>query len=687
MTLARTWTISLDRDLRRIATQHNVDEPFFGAVVLSSADGDKEYRIGTARISDERVVDWRHPLAQLYYQEPGSYFQSEALGFSRIEGQSKRKAALDVRGRRVVASVVQTTDSVERVVAGAHGFESLAEGGRAGGPLGDLRALLTPAQHRIVSASRNEPLIVRGKAGSGKTSVALHRVAWLTYAHQGQTEPALDAAGVLVLMFNRALMSFTASMLAPLGLARATVDTFHGWALVAVNNGYGGKIKLDFDHAPDDDIAASLKKHVGMLGAIDAFVRQQTEKVDGFLREQLVPYGVEGRQWAERWAATNDQPLVRRLIRLRSEALAAKDQTRGPVSQRHAQAHKLFQAAVKRTTLYKEELNHLLTDSALLHKHLTGIPVTDLARLANNQRALAERGGSSRRPGPSIRFEDLALLLRLMQVKNGGLPGINEQVHRYEHVVIDEVQDFGAVELAVMLGAVQSRTGVTLVGDLNQKIVPGADFAGWDQVAKALGVNGHDVFSLDVAHRSTRPIMALADRLVGDTTSEGREGPLPRLVRSAPEDIAEAISEVIFDLLNELPSPHIAVVVRKQSDINPLRDVLDDWLEGIVEVRRGHNKDFTFAPGVSVTNYRQVKGLEFDAVVVVEPSEENYPNNEQGTRNLYTTITRARDRLCFVSAHAPTPRLAEALQDGLIDGPPEEEVPELNLEDLDLPLF
>ena len=104
-------------------------------------------------------------------------------------------------------------------------------------------------------------------------------------------------------------------------------------------------------------------------------------------------------------------------------------------------------------------------------------------------------------------------------------------------------------------------------------------------------------------------------------------------------------------------------------------------------VRRGHNKHFDFAPGVTVTNYRQIKGLEFDAVVVVEPDEEHYPSDVQGTRNLYTVITRARERVIIVATDRLTPKLATALAEGRLDGPPEEVVPELALDDLDIPLF
>jgi len=687
MTEPRSWAAQLDRDLRRVAVQQNLEEPFFGAFTLASTGGLREVRVGTTRVADERIVDWRHPLARAFYQDPGSHFESTGQHGEPLEGTSTRKAMLTVKGRRILACVVQTQTLTERVVAGPDGFHTATRSGRASGPLGELRALLTPAQHRIVSASRHEPLIVRGKAGSGKTSVALHRVAWLAYAHSSQQEAALDPSGVLVLMFNRSLMALTASMLAPLGLEAATIDTFHGWAKQAVEAGYQGELKLDLKPEHGDPIARGIKKHVGMLTAIDAFVARQTQRVDAFLRARLEPYAAEGEHWTGRWEETAAQPVVQRLVQLRSEALDMRDQSRGVVAQRHAQAHKLFSAAIRRTTLYKEELHRLLGDADFLAPHLPGVPADALATLIRNQKALGSRGGTPRRPGPSVRFEDYALLLRLMQVKNGGLPGANEAIHRYEHVVIDEVQDFGAVELAVMLGAVQSRTGVTLVGDLNQKIVAGTDFVGWSAVAEQLGMGEHGIFSLEVAHRSTEPIMALADGLVGDETSPGRSGRIPRLLHAHPEGLIDVIAQALVELVDELSEPHIAVVLRHRDHVKPMVMELTHRLDGVTSVRRGHNKYFAFEPGVTVTNYRQIKGLEFDVVIVVEPDEAHYPQSQQGTRNLYTVITRARERVIFVATGTLSPVLAEALAAGRIDGPTEETVPEVDLDDLDIPLF
>ncbi len=685
----RAYASGLDAELRSAAATHDLDEPFIGAVTLRTAASSNEYRVGERRVPGSKIVDWRHPLAGAYFTDPGERFSLVAPGYALVEGRVDRRAALTVAGRAVRAVRVQTPSQTVRLVAGPEGFDAPeARDAKASGlHLGDLRSLLTPAQYRLISSSRGQALIVRGRAGSGKTSVALHRVAWLAYPGEAGEREAVDPSRVLIVMYNRALADYVRGLLVPLGLTAARLDTFHAWALGAVSRGYRGKIKIDQASRPGAEAAAAVKKHVGILAAVDAFVARQVAAADDYLAEKLAPYGDTGATWVRRWRATAG-PVVRRLVGLRRAALNARDAARGLEAQRLVEIHKVFVAAVTRVTLYKEELVRLLTDSTLLAAHLPGVSAAVLAEAAAFQRALATVDGSERHPGPGVRFDDLAILIRLMQVKNGGLPDSSddEKVHTFDHLVVDEAQDFGAVELAVLFGAVRARTGVTIVGDLNQKIVPDADFLGWDGIARALGLTGAQVCALEVGHRSTGPIVALADALVGEAPSEGRPGALPRYVAVAPERVAEAVADEVLATLADDPAAHVAVVLPRREEVGPLMAALSGLLGGLCAVREGYNKEFVFAPGVTVTNRRQVKGLEFDSIVLVEPSASHYPDTLEGRRNLYTTVTRARDRLAFVGSQPLSPLLAPLLAAGLIEAVGVDLVPPAEIDALDEPL-
>jgi DNA helicase IV len=268
--------------------------------------------------------------------------------------------------------------------------------------------------------------------------------------------------------------------------------------------------------------------------------------------------------------------------------------------------------------------------------------------------------------------------------KHGGLPDVQreDEVDVYDHLVIDEAQDFGAVELDVLFSVVRSRTGITVVGDTNQKIVPSADFIGWDALARELGLDAAAVSQLEVAHRSTAPIMAVANTLTGDPTGPGRPGPMPRLHRTdSPERVRELLVTEVARLAQEHEHGHVAVVTRSRRAAQELAPVLAGELRGVV-VRHGHNKSFAFEPGVTVTNMAQVKGLEFDAVVVLEPDASAYPaDGQDGRRWLYTVCTRAKSDLVFIVRGEPTPLLAPAIEQKLIEVADDAVVPEFQGDD------
>ncbi len=657
----------LDTDFRGSCARLDTDEPWFGRFTLRVANDVRPYKLGPRRVLDERILDWRHPLARAYYDAaPGEEFELDAPGFAAIAGVVESLAAITARARTVRRVELRTADGKVAVVANDTGFEVPGSERRQATHvegLPDVLALLTPAQYRLITASRRNPVIIQGRAGSGKTTVALYRVAWLTFADEDAREPPVDASKVLIVMFNKALSSFVRHALVPLKLEAAQLDTFHGWALNEVKRSYRGAVEIDTSERPGRATAAALKKQIGVLRALEAFVDRQSRTLEGWLEEKLVPYG--SAEWMKRYRAL-DTPVVRRLVALRGEVLAQRDAARGSEQQRLTQVHAVFHQGVARMTQYKEELLKLLSDTPLLATHMPTAKAEDLAALSAFQAAMQGDGGTDRRPGTKVAFEDLALLLRLIQLKNGGYPDHtrDDEVRVYDHLVVDEAQDFGAVELTALLASVRSRTGVTIVGDVNQKIVPDADFIGWDALAKELGVTGAQVARLEVAHRSTQPIMNVADSILGEKNEGGRPGAKPTLsIAQSHEGLVKRVADLAHAAHEENRAAHVCVVCRGAKDASALHQELVKVLaDSGTTVRLGHNKDFDFSPGITVSNSRQVKGLEFDAVIVVEPSEKHYPATTDGKRALYMVTTRAKETLQFVGVGETTPLLAEALK-------------------------
>ncbi len=628
--------------------------------------------------------------AAFYEHRPGDEFELDDPRFARLAGTVAERTIATADRRRLAAIEIARVSEAGRCVRTGDEFH-LEQLTPTAPPsvlgLPDVRALLTPEQYRLIASDRERPLIIQGRAGSGKTTVALYRVAYLAAPEAAATGAPLDPHRVLIVMFNRALQQFVERSLADVELGAATIDTFHGWALARIRRAYKGDLEIDptpTAEAAEQGRVTAIKKRLGILAAIDEFVGEQEQRMVLWLTAALQPYRAVS--WVDEYRESSG-PVVRRLMDLRSKARLARDAASGPKARREAQRlteiHKVLHAAVGRMTQYKDELLRLFTGTALLAKHLPEVSRTDLAELANYQLRLQRKDPGDRKAGPRIHFDDLAPLLRLIVCKHGGLPDAqhDESVDKYDHLMIDEAQDFGAVELGVLLSIVRSRTGVTVVGDVNQKIVPAADFMGWDELARELGLDGAAVARLEVGHRSSARIMAVADTLTGDTTTApGRPGPMPRLhCADTPARAHEILVAEVLRLASDHGQGHVAVVTHDREAAASLAATLAREVAShrmAIAVRHGHNKHFTFEPGVTVTNVAQVKGLEFDAVVVLEPTESAYPAaGEQGRRRLYTVMTRAKFELVFIASDEPSALLKPAMEAGLVDVVEPESVP------------
>lgn len=677
--MSESYARSLDAEYRTDCAALHTDEPWFAAFDAFVIGKERHYKLGSIRHPDSRIVDWRHPLAEIYYnRRPGEPFATQEDGppgqrYSPLSGTLERKAAVTAGDRRLREVRLVTREGSTTLVATESGFGTPEE---ALGPrvaqrgLPDILALITPEQYQLITASRHAPVILQGRAGSGKTTVALYRVSWLASPDAIPDAAPVDPARTLIVMFNRALRTYIEQSLGPLGLSGVNVDTFHGWALDAIRRAYRGDIEPDPTEREGKTDAVAIKKQLGVLRALEEFVQLQTNAMEEWLTEKLASY--RGEPWLEQ-VRSDGRPVVRRLYSAKRSAMAARDQARGKEQQRLEQIVQILNNAIRRMTQYKEELLKFCCSSELLARHLTNVTSEQLGALARYQRALQGDGGTDRRPGPKVAFEDFALLLRLLQLKHGGFPDKDQEdeASLFDHLVVDEAQDFGAVELTALLASVRSRTGVTIVGDVNQKIVPEADFIGWDALAAELGITGAAVARLEVAHRSTGPILALAESLTpsadGTAAVWGRPGSLPTL--TLVDDEASLLTELASSCRAELadePSAHVCVVCRGAKRAASLAQQLAAALPGL-PVRLGHNKTFAFEPGVTVTNHRQVKGLEFDTVLLADPNVDGFPATEQARRDLYTIITRAKDRLHLVCTGAPSGLLDRARQDGLLE--------------------
>ncbi|MDO8519317.1 MAG: 3'-5' exonuclease, partial [Deltaproteobacteria bacterium] len=257
-------------------------------------------------------------------------------------------------------------------------------------------------------------------------------------------------------------------------------------------------------------------------------------------------------------------------------------------------------------------------------------------------------------------FQDDPVILHLLYAEHGHY--LSKTLSLLDHVVIDEAQDFGLMEIRALLNAVDAERTMTIVGDISQKIVMGRNFNSWEEMLRDAGFEETTPIQLTVSHRSTNEIMKIAShvRQVTANHSSTRNGPVPTFIRAhAPQVVPNFVGQWIKNRIEENPNSLSAIICRWPKEAQVLVEALRQI--GYPSVRLGHRDQFEFTPGVVVTNVNQVKGLEFRNVLIVEPSEENYGGAEEEERNLlYVAVTRAESRLDFIGCQPLTKFLAVA---------------------------
>jgi DNA helicase-2/ATP-dependent DNA helicase PcrA len=616
----------------RAAPRVDPRSPYFGHLRLRENGGVRDLCLGRATWidGDVRIVDWRNaPVSRVFYcYEQGDEYEERFAGqlrsgqvvarrtlsirdaaLERIEapeGTFEAEAGQPERWRRSARERPQLSGG-EAAALRAHGLGQGAKRrlGEAGAPLPErldrrlreITGLIDPAQFELIARPAAGFLAIRGTAGSGKTTVALHRVACLSWA-----DPGLDGPDTLFVVFSPALRRYVEHVLPALGVTRVAITTFHEWAAELRRRHFPALPTAQRDDAPAE--VQRLKLH-GALGAALA------------LQVRRVPGPASAAQALEDWAsALSDEALLREVTA--REAPGA-----------------FGEAAIARCVDWQRRRNEEL-----------------LAQLAGDREAEA-----------ALEPEDDPVLLRAWQLRVGPLLGRDRRPLRYRHLAIDEVQDFSPLEVGVLLGCLGEPASLTLAGDVQQQLSPNGGFSSWSGFLAGLDLPGTALETLRVSYRSTREIVAFAHALLGDLRAEDapplatRSGPPVELFRFTDRgQCVVFLVDVLRELAQREPRATVALLTPSRELSRLYHRGLDD--ADVPRVRRVADQDFSFLPGIEVTEVEQAKGLEFDYVVLLDATQAHYPREPEARRRLHVGATRAIHQLWLTAVGTPTPLVA-----------------------------
>lgn len=609
------------------------DSPYFAHLRLRENGVERDLCLGRATFIERgvRIVDWRNaPISKLYYRYgQGDDYEEEVAGRVRVGEVAARRAVTIRHGRleRVDApegifvahkSAETGWQHVPRTSARLGGGQGAAlrahaPGEAAGRRLGtdlegsrrradkrlpELAGLLDPTQFGLITRPSSGFLVIRGVAGSGKTTVALHRIAYLAY-----DDPSVDSDRTLFVVLSGGLRNYVSHVLPSLGITRVRARTFEEWATEHRRPLFPmlpREVRYD-----TPTVVQRFKLHPILLVAIEDQVRR-------------VAGPRTAAQVLDDWAS----------VLCGAEALAPLIAARAPGS---------FQ---------DRELAVIAAWCRARHEELTAFLDGDDSVEA------------------ALDAEDDALLLRAWQLRIGPIADRGGRPLRYRHVAIDEVQDLSPVEVRVLIDCLDETRSLTLAGDTQQHVMQEAGFSSWSDFLGYVGLSGTSLETLSVSHRSSREIVAFSHGLLGPLREEAE---LPVTTRSGPPvecfeftdpgACVAHLAEALRALAAEEPLASVAILTPSPAATELYTRALDE--SEVPRLRRVKEQDFTFAPGVEVTEVVQAKGLEFDYVVLVEVNESEYPDTSAARRLLHVGATRAVHQLWVMTTGLPSPLLAD----------------------------
>jgi len=267
---------------------------------------------------------------------------------------------------------------------------------------------------------------------------------------------------------------------------------------------------------------------------------------------------------------------------------------------------------------------------------------------------------------PLLDLDDVAILLRAHEL----LVGVKQPL---AHVFVDEAQDLSPTKLSALIGrtaAPQGKAGragpsITLAGDTSQKLFLDNGFGDWRGVLGHLALSHVAVEPLRIAYRSTREILALAREAMGPLADAlppdaPRSGAPVEAFRFPGVGAAVALlGEALRDLHAREPRATVALLARHPEQA-------DRYFDGLLRaevpaLRRVRAQEFSFRPGVEVTDVRQVKGLEFDYVVMLDANTQSYGRDDESRHLFHIGVTRAAHQLWLVATGTPSPLIPKEL--------------------------
>ncbi|MCG7409940.1 UvrD-helicase domain-containing protein [Paenibacillus sp. ACRRX] len=682
--------------------------PYFGRIDFKETGepgADKVY-LGIASLLDKSgmeflIYDWRAPVSSLYYDYPPGPAKYETPG-GAIDGEMQLKRQFIIRNGRI-SSMFDTGVTI--------GDELLKEvlGKQADSQMKSIVATIQSEQNRIIRNEHSRLLVVQGAAGSGKTSAALQRVAYLLYRYR-QT---LSAEQIVLFSPNPMFNHYVSTVLPELGEENMQQVTYQEFLDHRLSPFFAVEDPIDlleYEHSARDDAAygvrmaaVSYKSSVSFMETIERYVEylgregmifksiyfhddvivsaerlcelfysysqaisipNRVDMLKDWILKQLKAYSRTQTQkpWVEEQMELlekEDYLWAHQELRRRRGSTPEEDTFDDFDREQELMAIKIVQDALKPLRNMVKKL--MFIDLQGIYMQLfenTRIAASLQSKLPNEWAGIT-RMTTERLYAGILLYEDTTPYLDLQ----GRIEGVHVNTS-IRHVFIDEGQDYSPYQY-FFVKRMFPRSRMTVLGDLNQAIFTHAGSGSGLQAIKEHYDDGEtETFVLTQSYRSTRQIVEFTRQLIkgGEVIQPfNRNGVKPTLMK-VPDEAAliKNIAQRIQSLQAE-GYQSIAVICKTAAESERAHAALKD----LVQLRLIGKNTASFERGTLVIPSYLAKGVEFDAVLVYNTSAEHYA--QEGERKLfYTACTRAMHELYMYYTGERSPFINEVGEDSYV---------------------
>lgn len=551
------------------------------------------------------IHDWRAPVSSMFYDhELGEAGYRSPSG--EIKGEISLKRQYRIRGGKMefmIESALTVHDDILQKELSSNVDDKMK----------NIVATIQREQNQIIRNKDIRTLIIQGVAGSGKTSIALHRIAYLLYTFRD----SISSKDILIVSPNKVFSDYISNVLPELGEKTVPETSMEQILSGVLEHKYKYQTYFGLVNELLEKPSSSLidriayKASFGFISELDKFILHIENTYFKAADVKLTKYiTIPAPFIEEQYLRFNRYPIRRRF-----DAMA--DYMLDMLKIQYA-----FTVTTAGRNLLKKEIRLMFAGNNDIQVY------KDFFKWTNNP------GMFKMRKGHTLEYSDLAPLAYL----HLALEGNGNQPCRVKHLLIDEMQDYSPIQYKVIQKLFPCRK--TVLGDAGQSVNPyGSSTA--ETIQKSLTAS--EIMKLCKSYRSTFEITDFAQKIHPNAELEpvARHGEKPQILQfgSAVEELSGIMGLISTYRKSEYKS--LGIICKTEQQAREMADMLKSYANDISFLS---SQSSAFVQGIVITSAHMAKGLEFDEVIIPQTDERNY-RSEIDKSMLYVAVTRAMHRL------------------------------------------